>query len=207
MTMESVGADWLISSANKCIQGVPGFGFVIARRTALEATGGQARSLSLDLYDQWREMEDRGGKWRYTSPTHIVRAFAQALQELRDEGGVAARHERYTENARRLVAGYERIGFQHAAAGRSCGRRSSRRSCIRATAFSFDAFYAAMKARRLRAVPGQDLAGGHVPGGHDRPRVPGGHRRAGRGDARRRRRNWASASNEASTSLRAHNRR
>ena len=65
---------FLISSANKCIQGVPGFGFVVAKREALEACAGQARSLSLDLYDQWRVMEEKGGKWRFTSPTHVVRA-------------------------------------------------------------------------------------------------------------------------------------
>ena len=46
------GIDFIVSSANKCIQGVPGFSFVICRRDALEAAKGVARSLSLDLYDQ-----------------------------------------------------------------------------------------------------------------------------------------------------------
>ena len=82
ITMRELGADYLISSANKCIQGVPGFGFVLARRGAIESTAGYARSLSLDLYDQWREMESHGGKWRFTSPTHVVLAFARALEEL-----------------------------------------------------------------------------------------------------------------------------
>ncbi len=112
MDMAALGADFLISSANKCIQGVPGFGFVTARRAALERCAGRARSLSLDLYDQWREMEEKGGKWRYTSPTHVVRAFAQALVELQEEGGVAARHARYEENHRRLVAGMRDLGFE-----------------------------------------------------------------------------------------------
>ena len=106
------GADYLISSANKCIQGVPGFGFVIARREALEQTRGNARSLSLDLYDQWEAMEKGRGKWRFTSPTHVVRAFAQALAELEAEGGISARHRRYRENHRTLVAGMERLGFR-----------------------------------------------------------------------------------------------
>ena len=35
-----LGIDWLISSSNKCIQGVPGFGFVIARRSVLERCSG-----------------------------------------------------------------------------------------------------------------------------------------------------------------------
>ena len=111
MDMEALGADFLISSANKCIQGVPGFGFVVARRSELEKCEGRARSLSLDLYHQWHEMEHKNGKWRYTSPTHVVRAFGQALSELEVEGGVPARFARYSENQRRLVAGMERLGF------------------------------------------------------------------------------------------------
>ena len=90
MSMESTGAHYLISSANKCIQGVPGFGFVVADRASLESTKGRARSHSLDLHHQWHEMETKGGKWRFTSPTHVVKAFAQALDELESEGGEGA---------------------------------------------------------------------------------------------------------------------
>lgn len=79
------GIDFLVSSANKCIQGVPGFSFIICRRDQLLASEGKARSLSLDLLDQWKCME-KDGKWRYTSPTHVVLAFAQALKELDAEG-------------------------------------------------------------------------------------------------------------------------
>ncbi|HJC93454.1 MAG TPA: 2-aminoethylphosphonate--pyruvate transaminase [Candidatus Phocaeicola excrementigallinarum] len=110
--MAALGIDFLISSANKCIQGVPGFGFVIARRSLLEQCKGVARSLSLDLYDQWDTMEKGHGKWRFTSPTHVVRAFMQALKELQTEGGVAARHARYCENHRVLVEGMRGIGFK-----------------------------------------------------------------------------------------------
>lgn len=109
--MAEVGADALISSANKCIQGVPGFGFVLARQAVLETCAGQARSLSLDLYDQWQAMEKGGGKWRFTSPTHVVRAFAQAMEELAAEGGVVARHARYAGNQAALVAGMADLGF------------------------------------------------------------------------------------------------
>ena len=95
--MAQLGIDFMISSANKCIQGVPGFGFILARRSLLEQCKGVARSLSLDLYDQWETMEKGHGKWRFTSPTHVVRAFMQALNELKAEGGIAARHARYSE--------------------------------------------------------------------------------------------------------------
>lgn len=109
--MGRLGIEFLISSANKCIQGVPGFGFVIARRAALTACAGRARSVSLDLHAQWQTMEQQGGKWRFTSPTHTVLAFAQALRELDEEGGITARHRRYSENQRTLVAGMAALGF------------------------------------------------------------------------------------------------
>lgn len=110
--IRKLGIDFLVSSANKCIQGVPGFGFVIARRSSLARCEGVSRSLSLDLYDQWAEMEKGRGKWRFTSPTHVVRAFFQAVKELEDEGGVEARHDRYRENHAELVEGMRRSGFR-----------------------------------------------------------------------------------------------
>lgn len=110
--IRKLGVDFLVSSANKCIQGVPGFGFVIARRSSLSRCEGVSRSLSLDLYDQWAEMEKGRGKWRFTSPTHVVRAFFQAVKELEDEGGVEARHDRYRENHAALVEGMRRSGFR-----------------------------------------------------------------------------------------------
>ncbi|WP_336291418.1 2-aminoethylphosphonate--pyruvate transaminase [Aeromonas dhakensis] len=109
--MGHLGIEFLISSANKCIQGVPGFGFVIARRVALMACAGRARSVSLDLHAQWQTMEQQGGKWRFTSPTHTVLAFAQALRELDEEGSIEARHQRYRENQHTLVAGMAALGF------------------------------------------------------------------------------------------------
>ncbi|OUS70633.1 2-aminoethylphosphonate--pyruvate transaminase [Paenibacillus sp. MY03] len=112
LDMAELSIDFLISSSNKCIQGVPGFGFVIARRETLEACRGRARSLSLDLFDQWETMEKQRGKWRFTSPTHVVRAFDQALIELEEEGGPEARHIRYADNQWTLVDGMARLGFR-----------------------------------------------------------------------------------------------
>jgi 2-aminoethylphosphonate-pyruvate transaminase len=155
MDMAALGADYLVSSANKCIQGVPGFGFVIVRRQVLAQTEGRARSLSLDLFDQWRTMEEKGGKWRFTSPTHTVRAFAQALQELEAEGGVGARYLRYVENHRRLVEGMKQLGFVPLLA-------SEHRSPIITAFFSpdapdyrFDRFYADLKRRGFVIYPGK----------------------------------------------------
>lgn len=106
----SWGIDFLISSANKCIQGVPGFSFIICRRDKLLVSEGKARSLSLDLLDQWRGME-KDGKWRFTSPTHVVLAFSKALDELAQEGGIAARNRRYVQNNQMLIEKMERMGF------------------------------------------------------------------------------------------------
>lgn len=104
------GIDFIISSANKCIQGVPGFSFVIADREKLIASKGKARSLSLDLYDQWETM-NKDGKWRFTSPTHVVLAFSQALKEMEEEGGIPARSRRYTENNKLLIQKMAELGI------------------------------------------------------------------------------------------------
>ncbi|MEZ6072135.1 MAG: hypothetical protein R3C10_18230 [Pirellulales bacterium] len=144
-----------MSSANKCIQGVPGFGFVIAHRATLAQTAGRARSLSLDLFDQWQEMENKAGKWRYTSPTHTVRAFAQALLELEAEGGVAARYARYCENHRLLCQGMERLGFKLLLP--PAYRAPIITSFIYPDdlAFAFMPFYEALKRRRFVIYPGK----------------------------------------------------
>ncbi|MCR9142972.1 MAG: 2-aminoethylphosphonate--pyruvate transaminase [bacterium] len=114
LDVRELGIDYLISSANKCIQGVPGFGFTIARHASYQMLAEnkiRPRSLSLDLYDQWQTMENLGGKWRYTSPTHTVRAFRQALIELAAEGGIEKRSQRYIANQSALVQGMERAGY------------------------------------------------------------------------------------------------
>ncbi|WP_286923943.1 MULTISPECIES: 2-aminoethylphosphonate--pyruvate transaminase [Lysinibacillus] len=111
MDLSGLYIDFCISSANKCIQGVPGFGFVIAKTEALEKCNGQARSVALDLYNQWEVMK-KDGKWRFTSPTHVVAAFAKALEELMEEGGIRARYERYAENNQLLRSHLSALGFK-----------------------------------------------------------------------------------------------
>ncbi|MGH6953804.1 MAG: 2-aminoethylphosphonate--pyruvate transaminase [Alphaproteobacteria bacterium] len=103
-------ADAVIASANKCLEGVPGVAFVIARKQALEAAG-EAPSLALDLADQWRFME-RTGQWRFTPPTHVLAALDQALAEHEAEGGVGGRGARYRETCRALVGGMRGLGFE-----------------------------------------------------------------------------------------------
>jgi len=108
---EACGIDFLISSANKCVEGVPGFAFVFCRRRLLTACEGYARSLSLDLLGQLRGFE-KNGQFRYTPPTHSLLAFSQALDEIEEEGGVAARGGRYRRNHEALLAGMKGLGFR-----------------------------------------------------------------------------------------------
>lgn len=109
--MEACGIDFLISSSNKCIEGVPGFSFVIARTEMLKATRGYARTLSLDLLSQWEGLE-RDGQFRFTPPTHVILAFRQALIELEQEGGVEVRRERYLLNYHTALEAMGKMGFQ-----------------------------------------------------------------------------------------------
>ncbi|WP_011301976.1 2-aminoethylphosphonate--pyruvate transaminase [Cupriavidus necator] len=103
--------DAVIAASGKCLEGVPGMGFVIARRTALERCEGNSHSLSLDLYDQWKYME-RTTQWRFTPPTHVVAALDQALQQYVEEGGLPARGARYASNCQLLVDGMETLGLK-----------------------------------------------------------------------------------------------
>lgn len=152
--MKKLDIDFLVSSANKCIQGVPGFGFIIAKKDKLIATKGNARSLSLDIYAQWETMEKGGGKWRFTSPTHVVHAFYQAMKELNEEGGIAARSERYKQNHRTLVDGMRALGFKTLLPDASQGPIIT--SFLYPTAdFDFHSFYDQLKAKGFVIYPGK----------------------------------------------------
>ena len=109
LDLSKLEIDYLISSPNKCLEGIPGFSFVLVRREALEATKGRARSVSLDLLAQWEGLEGNG-QFRFTPPTHALLAFARALEELREEGGVPARAARYHANHETLRAAYDAAG-------------------------------------------------------------------------------------------------
>jgi 2-aminoethylphosphonate-pyruvate transaminase len=111
LDVREIACEAFVSSANKCIEGVPGFGFVIARKRALQEAKGRSHSLALDVYDQWDVM-DRTGQWRFTPPTHTVAAFLEALRLYRLEGGQPARLARYANNRDVLVAGMHELGFE-----------------------------------------------------------------------------------------------
>ena len=143
--VKGLGIDFLVSSANKCIQGVPGFGFILAQKDKLMATKGNAR---------WEAMEKGGGKWRFTSPTHVVHAFYQAMKELNEEGGITARYKRYQENHRVLVEGMRGLGFKTLLPDDAQGPIIT--SFLYPSAdFDFTSFYARLKEKGFVIYPGK----------------------------------------------------
>lgn len=103
--------DALVSASGKCLEGVPGMGFVFIRKAILDTCEGNSHSLALDLFDQYAYME-RTGQWRFTPPTHVVAALAEAIKQFIEEGGQGARLARYTENSRILLDGLGKLGFK-----------------------------------------------------------------------------------------------
>jgi len=138
--------DYLISSSNKCIEGVPGFAFAVGRRSLLESTEGNARSLSLDLYAQWKSFET-AGEFRYTPPIQVILAFEQALNELDDEGGVLARSARYQENHTTLLQGMSQLGFKTYLPSNDLGYIITSFHYLKHPRFNYKEFYEKMQVR------------------------------------------------------------
>ena len=111
LDVANVACDAVAASSNKCIEGVPGLGFVLCRREALAETEGNATTLVLDLHDQWKNFE-KTGQYRFTPPIHVIVAFHQALVEFFDEGGQPGRGGRYAANAQVLIDGMRALGFR-----------------------------------------------------------------------------------------------
>ena len=146
--------DALVAASGKCLEGVPGMGFVFIRKVVLDACAGRSQSLAMDLYDQYVYME-KTTQWRFTPPTHVVVALHEAIAQFEAEGGQPARLARYTANYQTLVAGMARLGFKpfldpaiqapiivtfHAPAD---------------TKYDFKTFYAAARARGFILYPGK----------------------------------------------------
>ena len=103
--------DALVAASGKCLEGVPGMGFVFLRKAILEACAGRSQSLAMDLYDQYQYME-KTTQWRFTPPTHVVVALHEAIAQFEAEGGQPARLARYTRNCETLVRGMAKLGFK-----------------------------------------------------------------------------------------------
>jgi 2-aminoethylphosphonate-pyruvate transaminase len=146
--------DALVAASGKCLEGVPGMGFVFLRKAIVDGCAGRSHSLAMDLHDQHVYME-RTGQWRFTPPTHVVAALGEAVAQFVEEGGQPARLARYSDNCKTLVDGLRALGLKPFL-------RPEVQAPIIVTfhapadaAYDFKRFYAAAKARGFILYPGK----------------------------------------------------
>jgi len=152
--MKEMNIDFLVSSSNKCIEGVPGFAFALCKKPELEKAKGQARSLSLDLYEQWKGLETNG-QFRFTPPTLSIMAFRQAITELEEEGGIEAREKRYQANKKILDEGMADMGFKQYLTPEIQGHIITSFLYPADPNFNFDRFYQKLNDRGFIIYPGK----------------------------------------------------
>lgn len=150
----SMPFDAVIAASGKCLEGVPGMGFVIARQSALSASAGNCHSLAMDLHEQWAYMQ-KTTQWRFTPPTHVVVALHAALEQYAEEGGLPGRAARYADNCRALIDGVGKLGLKPFLAAEV---QSPIIVTFHAPAddhYRFKAFYEAVRARGFILYPGK----------------------------------------------------
>ena len=152
--MAGMDMDVMVSSSNKCIEGVPGFSYVLVKRGLLEASAGVSHSVVLDLHEQWRGLQ-ANGQFRFTPPTHALVAFHQALKEHEAQGGVAARGTRYARNADVLIDGMREMGFSTLLEDNMAGPIIQTFPTPRDPNFHFESFYEALRKRGFAIYPGK----------------------------------------------------
>ncbi|MFO1088164.1 MAG: 2-aminoethylphosphonate--pyruvate transaminase [Hyphomicrobiales bacterium] len=154
LDMGTTGIDIMVSSSNKCIEGVPGFSYVLCRRALLESSKGASHSVVLDLFAQWQGLE-ANGQFRFTPPTHALVAFDQAMKEHAAEGGVAGRNARYRENQRILLEGMRKMGFKTLLDDEKAGPIIQTFVTPADPRFKFEPFYEALRVRGFAIYPGK----------------------------------------------------
>lgn len=154
LDMPGWGIDVMVSSSNKCIEGVPGFSYVILKRELLTDSRDRCHSVVLDLYEQWKGLETNG-QFRFTPPTHVLAAFHQALREHHQEGGVAARGARYARNASMLIKGMREMGFTTLLDDKDAGPIIQTFLMPRDPNFDFEKFYQILRLRGFAIYPGK----------------------------------------------------
>jgi 2-aminoethylphosphonate-pyruvate transaminase len=146
--------DALVAASGKCLEGVPGMGFVFIRKAVLDACAGNSQSLAMDLHDQHVYME-KTGQWRFTPPTHVVVALSEAIAQFEEEGGQPARLARYADNCRTLVDGMQAIGLKPFLKPQHQAPIIVTFHAPDHAAYDFRRFYAAAKQRGFMLYPGK----------------------------------------------------
>ncbi len=154
MDMKQMNIDYLVSSSNKCIEGIPGFAFALCKKTELEKSKGQARTLSLDLYEQWKGLEVNG-QFRFTPPTLSIMAFRQAMRELEEEGGISARRKDIKPIKRILDEGMAALGFRQYLKPEIQGHIITSFLYPDDSNFNFEKFYKKLNDRGFIIYPGK----------------------------------------------------
>ncbi|MDR0280689.1 MAG: 2-aminoethylphosphonate--pyruvate transaminase [Paucimonas sp.] len=144
----------LIAASGKCLEGVPGMGFVFAENSALAAAEGNSHSLAMDLYDQHSYMKNTG-QWRFTPPTHVVAALHEALLQYNEEGGLAARHQRYADNCTALLEAMADLGFRSFLPAQIQAPIIVTFHAPRDSSYQFKDFYERVKAKGYILYPGK----------------------------------------------------
>ena len=144
----------IIASSGKCLEGVPGIGLIIADKEILKISKNRSSSLSLDLYDQWINLENTS-QWRFTPPTHVIAALDQALLEHEAEGGVAGRFMRYHINQKFLVRNMRELGFRTYLPDELQSPIIVTFYAPNHEHYTFDVFYELLKAKGIIIYPGK----------------------------------------------------
>ncbi len=153
--------DALVAASGKCLEGVPGMGFVFLRKAIVDSCAGNSQSLAMDLHDQHVYME-KTGQWRFTPPTHVVVALAEAVKQFVEEGGQSARLARYADNCKTLLDGMAALHFKPFPSQRSSGADHRHVPRPRAPRLRVQALLRGGEGARLHPLPGQVDASGDV---------------------------------------------
>ena len=146
--------DALVAASGKCLEGVPGMGFVFIRKAVLAGCEGRSHSLAMDLFDQHQYME-KTGQWRFTPPTHVVAALAEAIRQFDEAGGQPARLARYRDNCRCLLDGMAALGLEPFLKPEWQAPIIVTFHAPAHPAYDFKAFYLAAKQRGFILYPGK----------------------------------------------------
>jgi 2-aminoethylphosphonate-pyruvate transaminase len=103
-------AEYIVSSSNKCIEGMAGLSFVIFKKSLLEKIKDNARSFYFDLYSQYQGFHNTG-QMQFTPPVQVVYALRKAIDLFFIETA-QGRIKRYRENYETLKSEIKKMGFQ-----------------------------------------------------------------------------------------------
>ena len=154
LSAKNVSFDAVAASSNKCLEGVPGVGFILVKNNVIQNAKGNSHSLSLDLYDQWQAME-KNKQWRFTPPTHVLAAFNQAIKEHEKEGGVQGRYNRYKNNCDIICNGMKELGFEQLLPENLQAPIIITFKQPNDSNFNFDKFYNALSEKNFLIYPGK----------------------------------------------------